>query len=355
MNAVLKTIGCTFLMLTSITTGSEVVVEDAAALKQTLSRLKPGMTLKIAPGEYPGGHYVASIDRLTVEALDPSRPPHFKGSANAWHFVRCNDLTIRHLRISGQTANGLNVDDGGEFDRPTTGVTIEHVEISDVGPRGNYDGIKCSGINQLTIRDCVISGWGGQGIDMVGCHDSVIRDCQFIGKPGFTASAGVQTKGGASDVLIEGCRFVNAGERALNVGGSTGLNLFRPSGAKYEAKRITVKNNSIEGSLCAVAFVGVDGAEFIGNTVLYPEKWIFRILQETTADGFAPCRNVTIRDNQIVFRRSQVQVEVNVGGGTKPETFRFANNHWFAEDRPQASKPQLPTEEIEGLYGKDPR
>jgi len=84
-------------------------------------------------------------------------------------------------------------------------------------------------------------------------------------------------------------------------------------------------------------------------------KWIFRILQETKEPGFVPCRNVLIKDNRIIFRRSKVQIEVNIGDGTSPETFRFESNRWFAEDRPQTSKPRLPVEEKNGVYGVDPR
>ena len=81
--------------------------------------------------------------------------------------------------------------------------------------------------------------------------------------------------------------------------GSTGLPYFRPPGVKQEAARLIVRNNTIEGSLCAAAFVGVDGAEVVGNTVGYPGKWIFRILTATHQPGFAPCRNVLIQDNRI--------------------------------------------------------
>ena len=76
---------------------------------------------------------------------------------------------------------------------------------------------------------------------------------------------------------------------------------------------------------------------------------------ENREPGFAPCRNVIIKDNQIVFRRSQVQTEINIGDITSPETLRFESNRWFAEDRPAASKPQLPTQEKGGVYGLDPR
>ncbi|MCB1091974.1 MAG: hypothetical protein KDL87_10605, partial [Verrucomicrobiae bacterium] len=178
---------------------------------------------------------------------------------------------------------------------------------------------------------------------------------RFIGREGFSATAGVQLKGGCSEITVEKCHFTDAGERPLNLGGSTGLEYFRPQEAKYEAASLIARENVIEGSLCAAAFVGVDGAEFTDNTLLYPQRWIFRILQETTAPGFVPCRKVRIAGNRIVFRRSQIRSDINVGAHTAPETFTFEGNHWFAEDRPEASKPQLPVEESGGVYGKDPR
>ena len=350
----MKPLGSLFVLWICVT-GDSVVVHDNEELRNAFRNLKPGATIQIAPGEYSGGHYIEGLKDVTIEGQDPKNPPHLQGGANALHASRCENLTLRHLRISGQTGNGLNLDDGGIFDKPVTGILIENVAISDVGPKGNHDGIKCSGLDRLTIRDCTLKGWGGQGIDMVGCHDSQITGCRFEGKEGFSATAGVQTKGGCSQITIEHCRFLRAGERPLNIGGSTGLTLFRPSGAKYEAKDIVVKNCTIEGSSCAAAFVGVDGAELVDNTILYPEKWIFRILQETNADGFSPCRNVLIQNNKIVFRRSQINVEINVGGGTEPKSFRFVQNQWFAEDKPAASKPNLPSVEQDGIYGQNPR
>jgi hypothetical protein len=334
---------------------SVIIVHDTESLRKSLRGLKKGTTLRIAAGDYPGGHYVNNLENITIEAQDPKNPPHFKGGVNGMQFSRCNNLTLRNLKVSGQMGNGINLDDGGIFDQPTTGVLLEKIEISDIGPIGNFDGIKCSGLDQLTIRDCLVTGWGGQGIDMVGCHNSVISGCRLVGKPGFSATAGVQTKGGCITITIEKCRFVNAGERPLNIGGSTDLKLFRPSGAMYEAKDIVVRDNVIEGGLCAAAFVGVDGGEFTGNTILYPKKWIFRILQETKKIGYATCGNVLLTDNKIVFLREQVQNEINVGEKTNAESFRFVRNQWFAEDRIEVSRPTLPSIEKDGTYGVDPR
>ena len=71
-------------------------VKDPASLATALRALKAGDTLRIAPGDYPPGQYVGSIPDLTIEALDPANPPHFKGGAQAWHFSRCPGLTVRH-------------------------------------------------------------------------------------------------------------------------------------------------------------------------------------------------------------------------------------------------------------------
>jgi len=332
-----------------------VTVRNAVELKAALAGLRPGTTLRIAPGEYPGGNYVSRVAKLTIEALDPQNPPLFQGGSEGWHFSRCDGLTLRHLRVRGQTGNGINIDDGGELTQLVSGTTIERVEVSDIGPQGNHDGFKLSGVAGLTIRDCKVTGWGGQAIDLVGCHRALITGCQFVGKPGFSTSAGVQTKGGSADITVEKCRFIDASPRPVNIGGSTGVPYFRPPGAKYEAARIVVRDNLIEGGQCAAAFVGVDGAEFTGNTILHPTKWIFRILQETRLEGFVPCRNVLIARNRIVFRRAQVQVDINIGEQTAPETFRFEGNHWFAEDRPLASPPKLPVAETGGVHGTDPR
>ena len=341
-----------FLLLASPALAGEIVVQDVESLRSALRGITPGTVLKIAPGTYPGGLFVSGVANLTIEALDPAKPPVFVGGANAWHFSRCDGLTVRGLRLRDQTGNGLNLDDGGSLDAPVTGVTLEHLEISDIGPKGNHDGIKCSGLSKLKIRECTITGWGGQGIDLVGCHDVVISGCALTGKDGFTASAGVQVKGGSSDVVIEKCQLTRAGERPLNIGGSTGAAFFRPQGARHEAARVIARRNVIEGGLCAAAFTGVDGAEFIDNKILFPSKWIFRILQETRDPAFAPCRNVIIKENEITFRRSEVRIEVNVSDGTEPGSFVFAGNRWLAEDRPGESTPKLPVEERGGIYGK---
>jgi hypothetical protein len=336
------------------TTLSAHVLEatDDATIDSSIAKLQAGDTLRIAPAEYRRRHSVTGIANLTVEGFDPEKPPMFKGGSEAWHFSRCPSLSLRNLACSGQSENGINIDDGGEMTRPVEGVLLENVSVSDTGPDGNFDAIKCSGLDRLTIRGCSISGWGGQAVDLVGCHDVLIQSCKITGKPGFSQHTGPQFKGGCRHVILEKCTFKDAGPRPIHVGGSTGLDFFRPHDAPYEAADIVIRDNRIEGGECACAFTGVDGAEFTGNTIIRPTKWIFRILQENTGERFRHCGNVKISGNTITFRRAEIQSEINVGENTAVSTFRFDRNRWLAEDQPAKSQPSLPVEETDGIYGK---
>lgn len=344
----------TILLLSAGRAGAaEFVVATDAELEAAVGRLRAGDTLMIQPGNYRGGWSVEGVEKLNVRAAVAEKPPVFVGGNQAWHFSRCPELTLSHLHLRGQKHNGINVDDGGQLDRPINGVRISHLKVEDIGPNGNFDGIKLSGLRGFTVSHCEIAGWGGQGIDLVGCHRGRIVECRLAGKDGFSATAGIQIKGGSSEVLVEACRFENAGLRPLNIGGSTGLAYFRPHGARHEARSITVRDCMIRGGECAAAFVGVDGAVFSKNRIEYPAKWIFRILQETRDPGFAPCGNVEISGNRIVFRRENVRTDINIGDATAPQTFVFRGNRWLAEDRPEASKPNLPVTEDAGVYGKN--
>jgi hypothetical protein len=352
--------------------GDEVWCQEAVAMEtktvrsrgellRALQEPKPGTTVLIAPGSYRGGMSFGDLHGaegrpIVIAALDPSRPPVFEGGAVGFHLRRPRYVELRDLVFSKATANGLNIDDGGTPDEPARHLVLRRLEIRDVGPKGNRDGIKMSGVDHFTVDRCVVERWGdaGSAIDMVGCHRGRITGCRFQYR-GDVAANGVQTKGGSSDILIQRCRFQNAGGRAVNIGGSTGLPYFRPQGVGYEAKEITVEDCTFIGSMAPIAFVGVDGAAVRYNTIYRPSRWVIRILQETQLSGFVPCRNGRFLNNLIVYDGNEVRSTVNVGGGTDPESFEFASNLWYRTDNPEQSRPRdLPVEEREGRYGIAP-
>jgi hypothetical protein len=259
----------------------------------------------------------------------------------------------------------VNIDDGGTAETPAHHVVLHGLRVADVGPDGNHDGIKLSGLVDFRVEDCHVERWGrgGSAVDMVGCQRGVIEGCTFRHAPGLGGGSGVQAKGATRDVTIRRNRFEHAGSRAVNAGGSTGLEFFRPplatwKGPRWEAKDLRIEGNTFLGGDTPVAFVGVDGAVFRFNTVHVPGRWAMRILQETRAEGFVACRGGEVTDNVFVFRSDRwSEGGVNVGSGTEPATFRFERNVWWCADAPERTKAlvRLPSPERDGVYGKDPR
>ncbi|GIX01207.1 MAG: hypothetical protein KatS3mg112_0144 [Thermogutta sp.] len=336
-----------------------VVVRNDAEFREAVRRAQPGMVIRIESGQYGGDVWIENLHGredapVVIEGADPQNPPLFAGGTTGWQISEGSYFVLRYLRFRGQKVNGLNIDDGGSFDTPTHHIRLEHIVVEDVGPVGNCDGIKLSGVTDFVVADCRVEGWGGQAVDMVGCHRGVIERCFFKGKKGFSQDTGPQAKGGSTQIVIRQCRFVDAAKRCVQLGGSTGLAFFRPRGVLYEAKDLLVEDCLFVGGEAAVSFVGVDGAVFRHNTIIRPQVWVARILQETREPGFVPSRNGVFERNLIVFR-SDLRDFVNVGPYTAPETFRFAENWWFCEDRPAASRPRLPVPESGGIYGQDPR
>lgn len=342
--------------------GQAVVnVSDAAGLRKALSGARPGSTIRIAPGVYPGGLSSGRLrgerDRpIVITGADPRRPPVIQGGEVGLHLSDPSFVELRHLVVAGARGNGINIDDGGSFETPATGIVLSHLAIRDIGPGGNRDGLKMSGVDRFRIEDCTIERWGaggGSAIDMVGCHDGEIRYCRFRHRDGIPSN-GVQIKGGSSGVAIRQCRFEHAGGRSINLGGSTDLELIRPRSARYEARDLVVEDCRFIGSDAPIAFVGVDGATVRHNTFYRPGRFGFRILQETRAPGFVPCRGGVISDNLIVFRSREIREMVNVGDATAPETFTLRHNAWFCQDSPARSRPATAIPEAEGTYGQDP-
>lgn len=370
------------VLVTSFTLTSVVFAETQslrvatrAELDAALREAKPGTAILLEPGTYRGGILQRSLrgteaEPIVIRSADPDRPATIEGGPSGLHLSSPEHVTLQDLVFTGQASNGLNIDDGGSADRPAKHVTLKNLRVHDVGPEGNRDGIKLSGLVDFRIEGCTVERWGksGSGIDMVGCSRGVVERCR-LSHPGAMQANGVQTKGGSREIAIRRCDFLHAGGRAINVGGSTGLAYFRPEPQGFEAKEIVVEDCSFVGSLTPIAFVGVDGAIVRHCTIYCPERWAIRILQENQDDDFVPCRNGRLERNVIAFRadpytpkiREGVTLShqvsnfraINYGEKTAPETFAFVGNVWQCVDKPDWTRRlvQLPhQEERDGRY-----
>ena len=343
-------------------TSATVLVKTRDELQQAVAGAKPGTKIVIAPGTYEGKLAFTRLhgtkdQPIILAAADPAQPPVIQGGNSCLHLSDPAYVELHNLVLEKGRENGLNIDDGGSIDTPAHHVVLRGLVVRDIGSDRNHDGIKLSGLDDFRIEDCTVERWGkqGSGIDMVGCHRGVISHSTF--REGDKVGAnGVQMKGGSSDVTVRDCRFDNAGGRAVNLGGSTGLPYFRPSPQGYEAKEIVVEDCTFIGSMAPLAFVGVDGATVRHNTFYRPARWLLRILQENQDPKFVPCRNGKFTNNIIAFQIDELDSAVNIGPKTAPETFQFANNFWYCIGTPERTRRavQLPTAESDGTYGQDP-
>ena len=336
-------------------------VANRKELDNAVRIAKPGTTILLAPGNYQGGLTAQNLHGtktrpITIAGADHNNPPVFEGGRSGLHFIAPRYLTLRNFIVSNIETNGINIDDGGEVNSPTHHITLSDLTVRDISGRGNCDGIKISGLQNFRIESCRLKRWGsgGSGIDMVGCHDGLIFRCSFEHDEDSKGANGVQAKGGSRGVSIRRCRFKDAGGRAINLGGSTGADYFRPNDARAEAANLQVEDCLFEGSLAPLAFVGVDGAMVRNNTILEPRRWIVRILQENTAAHLARCRKGSFLRNFVVFRSSNLAKPVNIGSSTEPQTFCFTDNEWLCLDghSPKDKLLPFPIPETGGIFLK---
>jgi len=178
---------------------------------------------------------------------------------------------------------------------------------------------------------------------MVGCHDGLIAGNRFEHTAGLDGNTGVQAKGGCRNVEIRGNLFLNAGARGVTMGGSTGDPYFRPVGVGYEASDIRVIANVFVGCQAAAAFVGCeDACLFAHNTVVLPEHWVWRIVNER------PDIVPETRDGRVLFNivvvGSSLGTFINIGPDTDPASFVFDGNLWFNEDDPGFTMDGIPND-----------
>jgi hypothetical protein len=280
-------------------------------------------------------------------------PALFTGGNTAFQLSDVSYLHIKGLSFEAQKTNGVNIDDGGTYESPSHHIIIENCTWYNMNASGNNDELKLSGIDTFWIAGCSFQNGsaGGSLIDMVGCHNGLIRDNTFNN----AGSNCIQAKGGTRYITIEKNWFNNGGQRSINIGGSTGLEYFRPLDANYEASDIFVYSNVFIGSVAPIAFVGSVNCKVINNTLINPSRWLVRILQENTNSGFMTCGNNTFANNICYFNNSaNNELGINIGGNTAPETFIFTNNLWFNTDNQNWTGPNKNITHINTILNKDP-
>lgn len=323
-------------------------------LAEAITLAFPGDTIRFQRGIYSGGQIIKDLKGtekgwITLYA-SVSDSVIIRGGSTSWQFADPAYLQIEGFIFEEQTANGMNIDDGGDYSTPAHHLLIKNCTFRNIKATGNNDLLKLSGLDHFEISGCQFMNGspGGSGIDMVGCHQGTIESCEFKN----LGSNSVQAKGGSQHIRIIRNRFVNGGQRSVNLGGSTGLPFFRPIDATFEAANLEVYSNIFVGSDSPVAFVGCVNSMVVNNTIYKPGRWVVRILQENSNPRFAQCSENTFSNNLIYYEN--LRTETNVGANTRPETFRFTNNFWFDFAASQSRLPLIPVKDSTISFGLNP-
>ncbi len=364
-------VGWYILMLSwslAVTAQAELVhvVCDRAALIQAVRQAQPGTTVRIAPGQYEGNLFFANLRGtgeapIIITADDPANPPVFVGGNEGLKLSGVAYVELHHLVFDGAKNNGVNIDDAGNAQQPTTMIVLRHVTVRNLSRENHAAGIKLSGVFDFEVTHCLIENWGSSaaGIDMVGCHRGRITHTTLRGDKLKPSAVGIQVKGGSTQIVIHRCRFEDAGQRGVNIGGRTGHEFFRPRRIMgYEARDVTVEGSVFVGSEAPIAFASAQDGLVRFNTFYQPGKWIVRVLQDAQGEMFKACAGGVFTDNLIVFRSEQMSPEgaVNVGAGTHPASFTFARNFWYCENQPGQSRVRIagPMVQVGDRFGSDP-
>jgi len=317
--------------------------EKFTNLQSAASEAGGGDTLLIKSGIYNGGMYIEDLkgttDKYIYIIAEPFGEVIIQGGSNAIQFSDPAFLVIEGITFQEQSGNGLNIDDGATYATPAGNLILRNCTFRDMNGSGNNDLLKLSGLDNFLIDSCLFENGaaGGSGIDMVGCNNGTIQHCRFSNM----GSNAIQAKGGTSNIDIYANFFENCGQRTLNLGGSTGLDFFRPIDAKFEAADLNVHSNIIIGSVAAIAYVGSINVKVINNTIVNPEKWVIRILQETVdEERFEQCGNNTFSNNLIYL--GNLNTETNIGPDTSPESFKFSDNFWYNYENINWAGPDIP-------------
>ena len=335
---------------------SVVAVQTTAQFRTAVSSARPGTIITVAPGTYQGGSYHGNVvgteaAPIVIRGRDPGNPPVFRGGDNGIQLSDARFVTFQDLVFEAAALTGISIDDAGTFDTPSHHITFTRVVVRGLSD-GNLDGIKLAGVTDFLIAASRIENWGGSAVNMVGCHRGLIQESEFTNTAG-RGGTGLSIKGGSSQITVTGNRFDHGGIRAVQIGGTTSLTLFRPQPhAAAEATAITVERNVIAGSEAPVTFVGSDGGVFRFNTVYLPSLYLLRILQENREPGMVPSQHGVVTDNIFYWRGG---LGLNIGAATNPASFTFARNLWYREDAPAESQVALPSAELGGVYGVDPQ
>ena len=104
---------------------------DFPNLESVASSVQPGDTLLLLDQVFSDGSQFlenlnGTIDAPIVIIAETPYQSIFRGGTEAIHLINCSYIEINGIVVEQQSGNGINIDDGGDYDTPSKHITIRN-------------------------------------------------------------------------------------------------------------------------------------------------------------------------------------------------------------------------------------
>jgi len=337
-------------------------VSTAESFRDALGHAKSGDQILLAPGIYHGAFHGRGLRDVTIRSIDAGRLAVIDAT-DAGEGLKLSSATrvkIASLIIENASANGISIDDDG-FKQFSMQIVLRDILVRN----GGGHAIKFAGVDGFLIDSVTLQDWGNghAGFNLLGVHNGIVQH-SLVRRTDTVGGFGLKVEGGSTNIAIRANRFEDAGERAIQFGGSVRLNPFRARTADgVAAENVSAEGNVIvsrgadaAGIRAAVAFVGARDARFHHNLVFRPGVFVGRVLNEGIHPAVGDARNRIFRNNVILWYDGDFAngTPFNVGPSTFPESLKFRKNRWANLSPHASSDVLLPSGNHAPSSGVDP-
>ena len=327
-------------------------VYNVTQFKNALNAAGPGDRIYVA-GPGAGGSYTSRVwvsgrhgaagNMIEVVALDPTDRAMFTVQDDSCiTFYNCSYIMVDGIMAQGA---GTSTSAGNNIEFPNSHHMI--LKNSYSGPTtntGNADGLKFADSNNILVYRCSVEDWGaggGSAVDLIGTTDSLMMRNRFIYHPVGSSSHSFAPKRDSVHMGFYKNYFEDGGGRAQQFGGCC-------ASVGPEAWDQVSMGNVIENSEASVAYVSCTDCLFSYNTLIEPESYVMRILNES---GYGSDYN-TFKRNLVYYGNITVQ---GIGSGNNAASFTYERNYWYKWTNPGSSIPTLAAPEIDPAGGINPQ
>jgi len=336
------------MLFTAATGATQHLVRPGENWQSLDARLKPGDEIILMPGLHRPATLQAAqgtaAQPIVIRGLDPNHPSTIQAQGYGIRLFRPGHARITDLIITGAKIHGIflegdaEVADGEDAEPrdPAGHVTLANITVSNTGPKGLRHAVHVRQLESVRIENCRVEGWAGSAVELVACNDVTIEGCRFTGREEYGQTTGVRIRAGSDRVNINNCRFIDAGDQGVCLGGDSDLEDFRPQppaeakpASLYEASRVQIMRCTFQNGLCALAFVNCERCTVRNCTILRPRRAVVSIRHEQEDQRFGPTANCVFGSNLITWEAGDLTALTHLAGGAQAGGITLEDNLWW--------------------------